>query len=191
MSYTPFRPGDTLWFCGRGFQSRAIAFGTCSFKQLWGGRLISHCGMVDGCRDLVESTTLNDKALDAEQRAIRGVQFNEPNRRIAAYSGRVYLARLAERERLTAQESDRLTGYLHSLRGIEYDMRSALLAGTTWIKYLFEPDAKSLFCSELIAMALMDIRRLDRDVNPSTYTPASLVRRLVNGGMYQSLVRLK
>lgn len=191
MSYTPFQPGDTLWFCGRGFESRAIAMGTCSFKQLWRGQWISHCGIIDGCLELVESTTLNDKALDAEQRVLRGVQYNDPTNRIDAYSGRVYLSRLIPDERLELAEQAKLTRYLHSLEGRQYDMKGALFAGTKIIKYLFEPDAKSLFCSELVAMALMNVDRLERDTNPSTYTPAKLARRLVAGGAYESLVRVK
>lgn len=191
MSFTPFNPGDTLWFCGRGFESRAIALGTCSFKQLYRGQWISHCGIIDGCGELVESTTLNDKALDKSQRAIRGVQFNDPTARIDAYSGRVYLARLTHDERLNKGEELRLTRYLHRMKGLPYDMKSALFAGTKIIKYLFEPDSKALFCSELVAMALMNVDRLERDTNPSTYTPAKLVRRLVAGAAFDSLIQVK
>jgi hypothetical protein len=66
-----------------------------------------------------------------------------------------------------------------------------LFAGTKVIKYLFDPDAKRLFCSELVAMALMNVNRLERDHNPSTYTPGKLARRLVSGAGYEPLVRLK
>jgi hypothetical protein len=190
MSFTPFHPGDTLWFCGRGFESRAIALGTCSFKQLFQGQWISHCGIIDGCGELVESTTLNDKALDAEQRAIRGVQFNDPTERISAYSGEVFLARLTQDEKLNKGEQLRLTRYLHRLEGRAYDKKGAFFAGTKVIKYLFDPDSESLFCSELVAMALMIVDRLGREQNPSTYTPAKLVRRLVSGGAFESLKKV-
>ncbi|MCW5569209.1 MAG: hypothetical protein KIS84_13400 [Dokdonella sp.] len=187
-------PGDTLWFCGRGFASRAIGLWTASVPQLLCGRLISHVGIVydDGCKIRhCESTTLNDQATDERRRAIRGVQVNDPWQRIEGYSGRVYLGRFPERGRLTRRQSLKLAEYLGMMGTTSYDMFGALLAGTTWIKRIFAPDATSLFCSELVAMALMDCDVLPRTFNASTATPAWLARHLVSVGICEPLRRVK
>jgi hypothetical protein len=192
---TYFNPGDTLWFCGRGFVPRSIALWTCSPAQLFRGQLISHCGIIAeafGRRPLhFESTTLNDKACAVQFRNVNGVQAHDPREQIESYQGRVYLGRLVEGERLGQEQSRRLTGFLGEQLGAPYDMQSALLAGTRFIKRWFAPDATSLFCDELVAMALMHVKALPRTFNPSSVTPAWLARHMVNVGVMQKLVRVR
>jgi hypothetical protein len=193
MSFTPFHPGDTLWFCGRGFESRAIALGTCSFKQLFQGQWISHCGIIAQHRGKLkhfESTTLNDMACDEARRKIRGVQVNDPHKRIMQYDGRVYLAR--PRKPLTPEQSEALSNSCRAFLGTPYDMPGALRAGTLWIKRYFDADPSLLFCDEFMAFALMDCGKIpEGSFNPSAVTPAWLARWLVHNAVYQPLVRLK
>lgn len=193
MSLTYFQPGDTLWFCGRGFTSRVIALGTCSCKQLAFGQLISHCGIIAQHRGKLkhfESTTLNDLACDEARRTIRGVQVNDPHQRILTYGGRVYLSRM--RKPLTAEQSEALSASLRAFLGTPYDMPGALRAGTRWIKRFFDADASLLFCDELLGFALMDAGKIpEGSFNPSGVTPAWLARWLVHNAMGTKLARLK
>lgn len=193
MSLTYFSPGDTLWFCGRGFESRAIALGTCSLKQLVQGQWISHCGIIAQHRGKLkhfESTTFNDLACDEARRKIRGVQVNDPHKRIMQYDGRVYLAR--PRKPLTPEQSEALSNSCRAFLGTPYDMPGALRAGTRWIKRYFDADPSSLFCDEFMAFALMDCGKIpEGSFNPSAVTPAWLARWLVHNAVYQPLVRLK
>jgi hypothetical protein len=193
MSLTYFSPGDTLWFCGRGFASRSIAFGTCSFKQVLLGQLISHCGFIAQHRGKLkhfESTTFNDLACDEARRKVLGVQVNDPHKRIMQYSGRVYLAR--PRRALTNEQRAALSISARAFLGTPYDMPGALRAGTRWIKRFFDADPSALFCDEFAAFALMDCGKIpEGSFNPSAVTPAWLARWLVHNAVYRPLVRLK
>lgn len=190
---TFLRPGDGLWFCGRGFASRAIALWTCSIPQLLAGQWISHCGTIvrmNGEIKHVESTTMNDMACDIQQRQVRGVQVNDPWERIGAYQGRVYMTRL--RVPLTKQQSEALTASAEAFLGTPYDTRQALLAGTRWIKRYFAADRSAVFCDELRSMLLMDAGKIPEGLYaPHDETPASLLRRALRTGIETSLLRLK
>ncbi len=193
MSLTYFTPGDTLWFCGRGFESRLVGLWTASLKQLWHGQLISHCGVIAQHRGKIkhfESTTLNDMACDEARRLVRGVQVNDPHKRIMGYSGRVYLAR--PRKPLSVEQSQLLTASCQAFLGTPYDMPGALLAGTHWLKRHFDADRTYAFCDEFMSFVLMDAEKITEGLyNPSEKTPAWLARWLVRMGIYKPLVRLK
>lgn len=186
------KAGDTLWFCGRGVDSRAIAIWTTSLKQKFRGQLISHVGLIAKRGNEFkhfESTTFNDAACDAARRKIWGVQCNDPWDRIDNYDGRVYLGRLVYP--LRPRQSARLTEFCEGALGRPYDYKQAVLAGTRWIKhYLSVPDESLLFCDELVGMGLMRAG-VAKGFNPSAETPASLARRLVNWWVMKPLQRLK
>ena len=193
MSLTYFTPGDTLWFCGRGFASRAIGLWTTSLKQKWNGQLISHCGIIAQHRGHIkhfESTTLNDLACDEARRLVRGVQVNDPHKRIMGYDGRVYLAR--PWKPLTVEQSTALTASCQAFLGTPYDMPGALLAGTHWLKRYFDADRTFAFCDEFVSFAMMDARMVVEGLyNPSEKTPVWLARWLVRMGIFRPLVLLK
>jgi|GEM_PF-5613687 len=193
MSLTYFTPGDTLWFCGRGFASRAIGLWTTSLKQKWNGQLISHGSFIAPHRGKIknfESTTFNDLACDEARRKVLGVQVNDPHKRVLTYTGRVYLSR--PRNALKAEQVEALSNSARAFLGTPYDMPGALRAGTRWIKRFFDADPSALFCDEFMAFALMDCGKIpEGSFNPSAVTPAWLARWLVHNAVYQPLVRLK
>jgi hypothetical protein len=68
---------------------------------------------------------------------------------------------------------------------IPYDTRGALISGTHFIRQvtLWRNQLDTLFCSELLAAALQRLTLMCRE-NPSWFTPARLMRRLITQGSY-------
>lgn len=191
-----FQSGDVLCFAGREFASRVIAFKTCSWGQLFRGEWFSHCGIVApyaGNAKLFESTTLAEMPCDIQKRRVSGVQAHDPAERIAKYDGKVWLLRLVEHNKLRERKALRLSWFLQRAIETPYDYEQALLAGTNWIKRSSwtRPDKSSLFCDELVAMALMSIDVIGDAFNPSTVTPAWLAWFLVDRWIYEAPRRLK
>lgn len=97
--------------------------------------------------------------------------------------------RLVPSWRLDKSECELLERMLldFATRAIGYDMGGALLSGTRllkWSRWMPGADLEQLFCSEMIAAALMRCHRLPQD-NPTRYSPALLMRRLVKLGVYE------
>ena len=189
-----FQTGDILAFAGRGWVSRRIALQTCTPCQLLRGRWISHvgiCAAVDSRSEayLFESTTMVDEPCAITGNRIDGVQAHWPDRRVAKCEGKVWLLRT--RKHLAAAVRRRLGRFLQSCLGTPYDVPQALLSGT-WLLNLTEFDAEDtskLFCSEYVRLALEDAG-IVADTNASIWTPARLVRELVQIGLYQ-ITRIK
>lgn len=177
-----FRPGDVLLFYGHELVSRAISLCT------WGP---SHVGIIGlktemGEPLLVESTTLCDlpDAFDGSVR--KGVQFQRPWDRIAAYDGQVYRMRLVDGWWLWQNEVEWLDKLCRGIHGRPYDLEGAAFCEVRKFRLgrlLPYPDRGSLFCSELVAGLLMRLGRLPLS-NPSSYSPASLARTLQSCGVY-------
>ncbi|MHB1033263.1 MAG: hypothetical protein ACYC35_05050 [Pirellulales bacterium] len=207
-----FRSGDLLAFSGRGCLSRWIQIGTCSKWSHVGGiawtpkrqlQNLRRSGVLDvpearladwrDCYLLYEATTLVNLPCRITGRPIRGVQAHQPAERLAGYDGRAWRLRLDPDWRLSAEESTRLTAYLVSKIGRRYDERGALLSGTRLLKrhwWWGRADLATLFCSELWAGALERIGRLPIE-NPSTFSPAELIRAMVFHGVYQEPEQVK
>lgn len=193
-----FMPGDILAFAGCGWESRMIALWTTSLRQKLTGQMISHVGIcarhIDTARDTrrilhFESTTLRDLPCLIAGHKVRGVQANDPWERIDGYDGKVWRLRPA-RPLLTKPSKD-LSKFLTENLGRPYDTFSAMVAGTFYIKKLFDHDAEAFFCDELVAMALFEAGHIPQTFNASSVTPAWLCRELVRVGLYRKPERLK
>jgi hypothetical protein len=189
-------PGDLIFFAGRGLVSRAIALGTCSFRQLYQRQWISHVGIVFNALDgtfICESTTLCDWPCYIRQKKINGVQCHPPRQRVEAYAGHVWIARLNEGSRLKSAESVKLSRLCKSKLGTPYDKLGAAICGNDFIKRFWHFGAHSAFCSELCESL---IRQIPRNIGNAeraagTYSPAELARDSLTSGLYDELEPLK
>jgi hypothetical protein len=194
MALTPqvYQPGDLLLFSGRGFISRAVKGFTCCpchwFRPSW--RCVSHVGILAdwyGKTLLIESTTLVDEPCEITGKVNKGMQAHFPKPRIAGDSGYVFLAKPnIDRMGFTARHSGSLRRFLVRALGAQYDELGAIESAL----FPTNADLSRVFCSEVVAGALMDIGRLPLD-NPGVYTPTRLIRELVRIGTYMTPVRVK
>lgn len=197
-AYTP-QIGDIAACWGNDFQSRFITFitgRTCAPRGLKLGP--SHVAIIApyyGESDLYwyESTTRCDRKCLVNREFVSGVQMHEIHERAGDYinnNGRVVIYRLNNFESqisgadlATIQEA-LIEDYL--LENIRYDMRGALLSGlrvTNRALSLLGVHRKNLFCSDMIASVLMRVELIPLD-DPDRYTPAGLLRYLINEGVY-------
>jgi hypothetical protein len=190
-----FVPGDLLVFAGAGFESRFIALMSCRPWQLLKGQWFSHIGIcARGPRGDVlvfESTTLCDSPCEVLRHKVHGAQAHKPWERLDEYRGKVWRLRLAPREALTESESLRLTNFLMAEIGKPYDYDGALVAGTFALRLcrMFVSRSDVFFCSDLVLAALKDVRRVDHDLNPRSFSPGRAVRDLTYWGTYQPLAK--
>ena len=190
-----FVPGDLLVFAGTGFDSRFIALMSCRHWQLLKGQWFSHIGIcaLGPAGDVLvfESTTSCELPCEVLRRKVHGTQAHKPRERLDVYSGKVWRMRLAPRETLTEDESSRLTDFLMADLGKPYDYDGALIAGTFVLRlcraFLSRTDV--FFCSDLVMAALKDVRVVDHDLNPRSYSPGRAVRDLTYWGTYQPLAK--
>ena len=196
------RPGSILLFSGRGVVSRSIQIGTCS--------CLTHCGVCatvtaeairaenerrepldrpplvpnwpdwhDGLK-FIESTTLGTRACILQGAPISGVQCHEIPTRIREFDGEVWVMHL--RERLSRDESARLTAGLLEDVGTCYDYRGALLSATIWLKHGLRAaraaDRHTLYCCEVgvnrLQKAFSTLRQY-RPLEPGTLAPRDVV----------------
>lgn len=191
-----YRPGDVLVWGGNNWTSRGVVLGSVwnqprLWKQLFRGQWFSHigiCGNWQGDLKHWESTTLCPLACDAQGKLVSGVQCHDIYREIDAYDGWVW--RLKMRQPLNGLQSRLLSALLEQRLGTQYDLGGALVAGTTWVKRLMDPDAATLFCDEFVAMTLIDLHVVG-GFNPSTITPAWLAWYLVDTFKYEPAARIK
>lgn len=194
-----FAAGDVLLFSSTGITSRVIALGTVPpiywFRDHW--RNVKHAEICSGRfpRALyprggilsVGSTTQCDEPCVLTGKRIDGVQAHRPEDRCNSYPGRVYRMRPAPR-RFSRRDEWRLTWFLRYWIGKRYDMRGAVSAPAEFWQLI--PDPKAAFCSELVAMAAMELGLLPLS-NPRKIAPSRLARDLVQCGTYLVPERLK
>jgi hypothetical protein len=192
-----FRPADIVVVSGKAPVSRAIKARTCSYcdaiRSLLGWptwRCVSHvaiCAVYEGQVLLFESTTLS--RLPCVIRLVRheGMQAHNPHDWVASTSGAIWVSSLPKYYGLEERESHALTDFLvdHIDRG--YDPRGAIQAGARWAD---DSDLSTVFCSEIVAQALMVADVIERD-NASKLTPVDLIKSVVSKGIYGTPRRLK
>lgn len=192
-----FQPGDIAACFGTDLVSRVIRLATWSPWGPGGLRLgPSHVALISDSehgRVWVESTTLCRHPCLVRGEPVSGCQAHEPALRVDDYltsGGSVEIYRLAPIHQLGRDEQLLLRRILfrHFLWDpVGYDVRGAILSGTRairWLGLLPGADLHSLFCSELVAALLMRLSRLNH-ANPTGYSPARLLRELVQLGKYQ------
>lgn len=71
-------------------------------------------------------------------------------------------------------------------------MKGALVSGTRILRKFvaWKNQLDKVFCSELVAAVLQRLGRLCRE-NPSSFTPAQLLRRLLTDGTYQPCAEVR
>ena len=195
------QPFDILACYGADHLSRIVTFGTFSpFGDRRLRRPPSHVAIISPTvpktRRLlaVESTTLCPHPCLYRGLHVAGAQAHWPHQRIedyAAAGGRVDVYRINRLIRL-GLDADRLAQLLIEgfvRRSLAYDMRGAILSGT-WYRYFrhlaarfSQADLETLFCSEMVAFALMACGAMNWD-NPAKYTPGRLLRYLRRCGIY-------
>ena len=197
MEAAQLQPGDILACYGTDRVSRTISLATASLRRpqrLWAGP--SHVGLVVAHPSrgliLVESTSLCEHDCLFQGRRVSGVQGHYPETRINDYladGGHVDVWRLNPFWNLSEEESGELTTVLFRdfvNRHSRYDMRGAITSGTRFLCKLLswlETDLETVFCSELIAFALMRLHRMPLS-NATQYSPARLLRRLYALNVY-------
>ena len=207
--YAP-QPGDVFACWGADPLSRAISLETSSLFGPSGMRFgPSHVAIA--CPRWFphdhrvcywwESTTLASEPCLEAGHIVSGCQVHEIEARIREYAsggGCVSVYRLTRFDALTATETRQLRNLLGETVGcsgdtprdpVTYDTAGALCSGTRLIRRftLWHNQLEELFCSELLAAVLQRLGRLCRQ-NPSSFTPAKLLRRLLTEGTYQLYV---
>ena len=179
MDLTQLQPGDLIGFAGHGLLSSSIQILTGSFP----GFGLSHIAFVSEHTDNVglyvfESTEsfAGDVPCRITGRTHDGVRAAYPED-LAARPGRKWVYR----PRITPSPYARyrLAQFAATRLGYRYDLRGAIKAGSTPLRWLlrkmFPDDASALFCSEFCAAAY-NYSGLAEIVDPSSFSPNSLVR---------------
>jgi len=198
------QPGDVVACYGRGLVSRIISLGTSTPFARRGLRYApSHVALIsrfgNSLKYWVESTTLAPRPCVFTGRKTRGIQIHKIEDRVkdyAYYGGRVVIFRPVPIDKFSEEQSLELTRLVRwfLVEGATYDTAGALISGTRVFKrtrilsllsnHLNGVDLDSLFCSELVAALLQRLGKMNR-ANPTQYSPASLVRELVDQGVYK------
>lgn len=172
------KTGDLIAFSGNHKFSKVIKWYTNS--------IYSHVGMVirtnmgNGFGDsvlIIESTTDTSFRDFLNRETIRGVQLNWLSKRASSYDGEVYWCPLIND--LDTSSKNKMESWLREThdKKTPYDDIQIWGAGIDIFDIIFEnkPDDNSLFCSELVAKALIIAGLLDSNVNPSELTPKDIV----------------
>ena len=196
------QPGDIACCWGGDLVSRAISLVTMSFcapPRLWRGP--SHVAMMSALElggPLLwwESTALCDRPCLLQDAVTRGCQVHDIDDRAEDYlshSGRIDIYRLGDMDRLTEDEHVQLGEMLGRLvtEGKRYDFAGAAVSGTRLLRFCscLRGQLGATFCSEMIAAVLMRLNRLPRR-NATHYSPARLMRSLVDAGTYRYLTTM-
>lgn len=184
--YEQYRPqiktGDVIAFSGTSGFSGFIKFFTNSKYSHVGIVIKSDTEMFGDTIFLVESTTeLGTTNYDGRQ-VIKGVQTHFLSQRLALYQGGVCIFPL--KEPLSIEGSQKMVKWLRNsyAKTVPYDSVQIFGAGLEAIENAFglqnKPDYTRLFCSELVAKALLLGGALDPEdnINPSSQTPAEVTR---------------
>lgn len=139
---------------------------------------------------LFESTTLCPVKDLATGEFVDGVQANRLSDRLATYPGKVVAYHLHEDISLDALSDIRLMRFLDSQLGKNYDYTAAALSASHLLKLRWNtPDLDTIFCSALVARALMIINRCNWS-NPEWYSPAALINEIRKSAVYRKVERL-
>jgi len=186
-----FRPGDLFACFDRSLIGKVISWRTASLLRLTRGA--SHVAIAsamesDGPLRWVESTSLCQRPCLFHGDRVSGCQVHEITDRINDYTtrgGTVELYRLNRWSRLNSDHRKRLMQLLLDFvaRGVGYDTLGAWASVHTWARYQ-DADLDHVFCSELLAIVLMEMGRLPRG-NPARYHPGKLIRHLKICGVYR------
>jgi len=175
MTYDEIRPnlrtGDIVLFSGKGGISEWIKFG--SFSR-W-----SHVGLVVQVDEwdmalLWESTTLSSIADLESGEKRQGVQLVPLSARIAAYDGEAAVRHI--KLPLTDIQRNALRDFREAMKGRAYEASKMQLVRSLFDQFGPEnvTDLSSLFCSEMVAEALMRMGLLDPSLPSNEYTPKDL-----------------
>jgi len=185
------RPGDLVFFRGRGWKSRLITLGTGPF---W-FRGFSHVGFasyVSGYRHLclVDATTLDDVPCVITGKT-SGVRARPLEGQLAAYDGEVWVYPVPHGDYAPMSR-----GYADSILGLEYDMTGALhcrgsfFCGLLWKLGRLKESRDALFCSELAGNWLLVAGLMEHD-NVSSLNPTSLAIEGQRQGAFDTPWRIK
>jgi hypothetical protein len=177
------RPGDIIAFAGSDFTSAVIQLGTFSLP----GHGFSHVGIVGvlhGEPIIYESTTYGRPPCLRQGKPVSGVQAHRLDDLMEATPGSKVWHYPLRRE-LYHHESDRLCWFLDRCIGLPYDLRGAIRSGGASFNLLQtvlrKENLASVFCSELVAAALVDIG-VFQTKSASRWNPNKLVRALRRQG---------
>jgi hypothetical protein len=202
-----FRPGDLFACYGGDKLSKAISYRTVMLRGLRVLRGPSHVAIAapfvvwsesDEETDAVttprrellwyESTSLCDRRCVCWGERRSGVQAHAIQTRIDDYTsegGSVSVYRLASWSVLDRRDEERLRCVLMDFlaRRVGYDVLGAWGSVHRFSRHV-DADTQKVFCSELVALALMEVGRLPRR-NPAIFHPNKLIRSLVKMGIYR------
>lgn len=196
-----FAPFDVLTFSEPGLVSRAIKAATVPpwywFRAHW--RTCSHIGICVSffagtppahVVKLIESTTMLSEPCELLGRRIDGVQAHDPARRMRMSAGPVFVARLAPGWKATERQCVELRQLAKEFLGQKYDYFAAVRSITPFPELA---DDDRVFCDNLVATLLMSsaIRARYPLSNTKSVTPAQVIKRLVETGVYERPARLK
>lgn len=171
------RTGDLILFSGNGFISRGIQAITGS---PWSHvAVVLHVPLYDFLCSF-ESTTLSDIPDLTTGKPIKGVHLVPLSQRIATYDGDLIAWRRVDGPR-TASAIHAALNVRSEFAGRPYEtnqlelLRSAL---DTFTLQQNQPDASSVFCSELAAILWQRMGWLGENIPPNEYTPADFAGSL-------------
>lgn len=190
-SIDSLKPGDIIGFSGADLASDIINIGTFAMPR-WG---LSHVGIMaehKGELLLFESTTFNKHPCAIRGKMFSGTQAQHLAEKLADYNGRAWVYPLAKP--LRGWEREKLSRYLVSHVGIDYDMLGAIRSGgnvLNWLESrLHKENVARLYCSEWCAAAYRWIERFDT-IDVSRWNPNKFVRELRSRGINTCNKRLK
>lgn len=187
---TQFQNGDLIGFSGQGFVADGINLGSYGIPR-WD---ICHIGIVcehEGVPYLWESSIVNnDGPCEITNATNSGVQARHIGGTIQR-PGKVWHYKL--RTPLSSTETTVLQLKLLQLLGRPYDLRGAIRSGGFLLRILgmlmHREDVSTLFCSEMVAHLLDEIKVFDTR-NASGWSPNALVRNLFSDGVVLTRERL-
>lgn len=186
-----FRNGDIVGCTSNGWVSGVINVGTFAAP----GHGVSHVGIISlyGAEPLVyESTTFGRPPCILQAREVRGAQAHKLDDWLKFGMDKVW--HYPMRRELYEDEALRLRYILDRTLGTPYDLVGALRSGgflsRMWHSVLHKEDLASVFCSEFVAQALVEVGVL-QTANASSWNPNRLCRTLVKNGVCGRPSRIK
>ena len=182
MKYEEYRKQaqslDIVLFSGKGRISEAIKWVTKSDKSHIALTLHMH---EYNCLTLFESTTLSDtNDILTGKKGSKGVQLVNMSLRLNSYDGSVWVRPIIGPR--THKQKEAAMSFMREFHGRPYEqnqielVRSAIdLPGIRFMKN--EPDASSVFCSELTALMLRHVGIMNDNGEPANeFTPADFAK---------------
>ncbi|TWT63180.1 hypothetical protein [Rubinisphaera italica] len=195
--------GDIAACWGDDLQSKIITLGTARLWAPAGLRLgPSHVAIManaPGKTEMLwnESTTNCVRECLVAKKHQSGVQVHAIAGRMRDYiyhNGRIEIFRLTDPTLITEEDRKyfvlKMADYL--VEQVPYDMCGAIISGlrvTSRLLHCLGCDREHLFCSDMIAGLLMRIGLMGLS-DPDHFTPAGLLRYLVNRGLYERHIKI-